>query len=68
MLPDSTLTLARTSRPIAFLRSASGLAPALLLAASALAAVAYFFTFLRPIADELDTFLPVDPADTATWL
>jgi phosphatidylglycerol lysyltransferase len=63
VLPDSTQTLARTSRPIAFLRSASGLAPAILLAASALAAVAYFFTFLRPIADELDTFLPVDPAD-----
>jgi phosphatidylglycerol lysyltransferase len=39
-------------------------APAILLAVCTLAALAYFFTFLRPLADSLDVVLPVDPADT----
>ena len=38
-------------------------APGILLAVCTLAAIAYFFTFLRPIADALDVILPVDPAD-----
>jgi phosphatidylglycerol lysyltransferase len=38
-------------------------APAVLLALSALLALAYFFEFLRPIAEQLDGILPIDPAD-----
>lgn len=37
--------------------------PAILLAACAAAALAYFFTFLRPVADGLEGLLPLDPAD-----
>lgn len=55
--------LTRSSRPIRIARHVSASAPAILLAASAAAAMAYFFTFLRPFADGLDGFLPVDPAD-----
>ena len=41
----------------------SASAPAIFLAASAVASLAYFFTFLRPAADWLEGILPVDPAD-----
>lgn len=37
--------------------------PAVLMAVSALAALAYFIAFLQPLADFLDGVLPVDPAD-----
>lgn len=53
----------RGSRPLRVARYVSASAPAFLLAVSAAAALAYFFTFLRPIADGLDSILPVDPAD-----
>jgi phosphatidylglycerol lysyltransferase len=59
----SAQALGRSSRPIRFARFLSVSAPAILLAASAAAALAYFFTFLRPLADSLDAILPVDPAD-----
>ncbi len=36
----------------------------ILLAVSTLAAAAYFFTFLRPVANSLDVILPIDPSDT----
>jgi phosphatidylglycerol lysyltransferase len=38
-------------------------APAVLLAVSAAAALAYFFTFLRPVADGVEGLLPLGPAD-----
>ena len=55
--------LSRGSRPLRIARHVSASAPAILLAVSAAAAMAYFFTFLRPVADSLDGLLPVDPAD-----
>lgn len=55
--------LSRGSRPLRIARRVSASAPAILLAVSAAAAMAYFFTFLRPVADTLDGVLPVDPAD-----
>ena len=51
----------RRSLRMALVVSAS--APAILLAASALASLAYFFAFLRPAADWLEGILPLDPAD-----
>ena len=60
---SSTDALTRSSGPIRIARHMSAAAPAILLAASAVAAVAYFFEFLRPAADALDSILPVDPAD-----
>lgn len=54
--------LERGRYPVRLARSA-GAVPAILLAVSAVAAMAYFFTFLRPLADQLDGLLPIDPAD-----
>ena len=59
----STQSLGRGGRPIRIACYLSASAPAVLLAASAAAALAYFFTFLRPVADLLDGILPIDPAD-----
>ncbi|MGD0249191.1 MAG: DUF2156 domain-containing protein [Candidatus Limnocylindrales bacterium] len=59
--PAHALTRGRATVRIA--RHVSASAPAFLLAVSAAAALAYFFTFLRPVADSLDGILPVDPAD-----
>ncbi len=42
---------------------ASATAPAIFLAVTAAVSLAYFITFLRPVAEQLDGFLPVDPAD-----
>ncbi|MFI5258196.1 MAG: bifunctional lysylphosphatidylglycerol flippase/synthetase MprF [Candidatus Limnocylindrales bacterium] len=56
-------TLARGRGPLRTALHVSSSAPAILLAVSALAALAYFFAVLRPVADFLDGFLPVDPAD-----
>ena len=53
----------RASRPLWIARLVWESAPAVLLAVSAAVAVAYFFTFLRPVAEQLDGVLPVDPAD-----
>jgi phosphatidylglycerol lysyltransferase len=50
-------------RPLRMALQGSEYAPAILLAVSTVAAVAYFFTFLRPLAEQLDGILPVDPAD-----
>ena len=55
--------LERGRYPIRLARSVSGAAPAILLAGSAIAALAYFFEFLRPLASQWDWVLPVDPAD-----
>src|ERR1035437_11060513 len=67
-MPAMTLTTpshadfrGRRSLRMALVVSAS--APAILLAASALASLAYFFAFLRPAADWLEGILPLDPAD-----
>jgi phosphatidylglycerol lysyltransferase len=54
---------ARGRRPLRFVHGVSTSAPAILLAVSTLAALAYFFEFLRPLADSLDGVLPLDPAD-----
>jgi phosphatidylglycerol lysyltransferase len=55
--------LSRDSRPIRMAGHVSSWLPAVLLAICAAAAMAYFFAFLRPIADDLDSVLPIDPAD-----
>jgi phosphatidylglycerol lysyltransferase len=60
---SSAEALARSRGPIRAARYVSASAPAILLAASAVAAVAYFFEFLRPAAELFDGILPVDPAD-----
>lgn len=44
-------------------RQLSQAAPAVLLAACSVAALAYFVAFLRPVADQLDSILPIDPAE-----
>jgi phosphatidylglycerol lysyltransferase len=59
----SAHALNRGRAPFRTVRYVSASAPAILLAASAVAAVAYFFEFLRPAANALDGVLPVDPAD-----
>jgi phosphatidylglycerol lysyltransferase len=59
-----TQALAGGRSPLRIARALSAAAPAILLAASTLAAMAYFFSFLHPLADQLDVILPVDPADT----
>jgi phosphatidylglycerol lysyltransferase len=43
-------------------------APALALVAVALASLAYFFQFLRPISVPVDTYLPIDPGDASPLL
>jgi phosphatidylglycerol lysyltransferase len=60
---SSTQALIRGSRPIRLARRHSASVPAILLAVSATVAMAYFFAFLRPLAESLDVILPVDPAD-----
>jgi phosphatidylglycerol lysyltransferase len=39
--------------------------PALLLALLSVASLAYFFGFLRPLAGEVDSVLPIDPGDAS---
>lgn len=64
MTPTITArAFARGRGPVRAALHISASAPAILLAASALAALAYFFASLRPVTDILDGFLPVDPAD-----
>ena len=51
-------------------RAAVGLSasiPALLLAILSVFSLAYFFSFLRPLAAQVDSFLPIDPGDTSPW-
>ena len=55
--------IALRSRPFRFAARLSVAAPAILLAASAVASLAYVFAFLQPVAGWLEDFLPVDPAD-----
>lgn len=63
MTSTTAQALSRDRRAVRIARYLSASAPAILLAASAVAAMAYFFTFLRPVTDSLDGILPVDPAD-----
>lgn len=60
---SSTQAVMRGGRPLRLALQASQSAPAMLLAVSSVAALAYFFTFLRPLAEQLDGILPIDPAD-----
>jgi phosphatidylglycerol lysyltransferase len=59
--PSPAMIRGRRSFRMALAVSAA--APAILLAVSAVASLAYFFNFLRPVADSLEGILPVDPAD-----
>ncbi|HEY5474766.1 MAG TPA: hypothetical protein VIK32_16455, partial [Candidatus Limnocylindrales bacterium] len=60
---NSSQALSRGRRPLRIVAHVSLSAPAILLALSAVASLAYLFTFLRPATEWLDSFLPVDPAD-----
>ena len=60
---NSAQAMSRGRRPFRIAASISLAAPAILLALSAVASLAYLFAFLRPVAEWLDGFLPIDPAD-----
>jgi phosphatidylglycerol lysyltransferase len=60
---DSSQAISRGRRPLQVAAHASLSAPAILLALSAVASLAYLFAFLRPATEWLDGFLPIDPAD-----
>ena len=60
---NSSQAISRGRRPLRMAARVSLSSPAILLALSAGASLAYLFTFLRPATEWLDGFLPVDPAD-----
>jgi phosphatidylglycerol lysyltransferase len=60
---NSSHAISRGRRPLQIAAHASLSAPAILLALSAVASLAYLFAFLQPVSEWLDGFLPIDPAD-----
>jgi len=63
MTSNSSPRISRGRRPLRMAAHISLSAPAILLALSAVASVAYLFTLLRPATEWMDGFLPIDPAD-----
>ncbi len=63
MTHNAAPALSSRRRPLRIAIHVSLSAPAMLLALSAVASLAYLFSFLRPATEFMDSFLPVDPAD-----
>lgn len=59
----TSLGLARGGSQVRIARSVFAATPALVLAVSAVTALTYFLSFLRPVEDALGGILPIDPAD-----
>jgi phosphatidylglycerol lysyltransferase len=62
MTAGTTGQLIRRRLPLRLAVGVGSWAPALLLAVTATASLAYAFTFLRPVTHWLDGYLPMDPA------